>query len=76
MPKLIDGTDVLVVDGKEYKRGDNVPLSQALADHHRDHAGLRFEGDPDPVSTAPVFEARPTDDRGAPIESKGKKSGE
>lgn len=66
MPKLIGGTDTLMVGKKVYRPGDSVPLSKEQ-ERRLYEAGLRFE-DNDPAmvgtTTAAMVEGVPMDDRG------------
>lgn len=66
MPKLIGGTDTLMVGKKVYRPGDSVPINKEQ-ERVLFEAGIRFE-DNDPAligtATAAMVEGVPIDDRG------------
>lgn len=46
--------DVVQVDGKTYRRGDAINVSQARLDQLRSHDGYRFDGDQN-VNATPIM---------------------
>lgn len=43
MAKYLGPSDVFIVGDRQYRQGDNVPMSKELVEHHA-RAGHRFEG--------------------------------
>lgn len=66
----------LMYKGKAYRVGDSVPMTKMEMQHHA-KAGLQFEGIEDVPQTGaplePTADDTPKDDRGAPLEAKGKR---
>lgn len=58
MPLYLGPYDVVVIDGREYRRGDNVAVSQSRLDQLRSIERYRFDGD-DPVHAAPIMSNTP-----------------
>lgn len=50
--------DVIAVDGKEYRRGDNINVSQARLEQLRTIEHYRFDGD-EPLPAAPIMSNTP-----------------
>lgn len=58
MSKYLGPSDVFMVGDKEYRQGDNIPLSAESRRHH-ERFGHRFEDSAEPAPIIPATAAAP-----------------